>query len=92
MYCKLCNSLYEAFCIMCMYVLLYYTAWMPSNTDSNMNPCITYKLMLIKTCMTGLVMNYLLLSIEKSYCSKIGKEPSGSKNRYGAIGGMLPLA
>ena len=26
---------------------------------------------------------------EKYYCSKIGKEPSGSKNRYGAIGGMI---
>ena len=45
--------------------------------------------MLIKTCTTGLVMNYLLLSIETYYCSKIGKEPSGSKNRYGAIGGMI---
>ena len=45
--------------------------------------------MLIKTCTTGLVMNYLLLSIEKYYCSKIGKEPSGSKNRYGAIGGKI---
>ena len=35
-----CALSYEAFCIlciMCMYVLLYYTAWMSSNTDSNMN-------------------------------------------------------